>query len=53
MESFVMVTNATFTNPPPVPRPAGTEGTWGWEIETAPGQTSVMTFDMVVNPGLE
>jgi hypothetical protein len=49
----VVITNATFSNPPPDPRPAGQEGTWGWEIETAPGQTSTMTFDMDVRPGLE
>ena len=51
--SNVVVTNATFTNPPPDPRDPATGGTWGWEIETAPGQTSTMTFDMNVNPGLE
>jgi hypothetical protein len=51
--SNVVVTNATFTNPPPVPRPVESEGTWGWEIETASGQTSTMTFDMNVEPGLE
>jgi hypothetical protein len=51
--SNVVVTNATYSNPPPDPRPPGTEGTWGWEVETAPGQTSTMTFDMNVTPGLE
>ena len=51
--SNVVITNATFSNPPPDPRPTGTEGTWGWEIETAPGQTSTMTFDMNTDPGLE
>jgi hypothetical protein len=51
--SNVVVTNATFYNPPPDPRPPGTEGTWGWEVETASGQTSTMTFDMNVTPGLE
>ena len=50
--SNVVVTNATFTNPPPDPRPVESEGTWGWEIETAPGQTSTMTFDMNVKPGI-
>lgn len=50
--SNVVVTNATFTNPPPVPRPVESEGSWGWEIETAPGQTSIMTFDMNVKPGI-
>jgi len=51
--SNVVVTNATFTNPPPEPRVEGETGTWGWEVETAPGQTSTMTFDMNVTPGLE
>ena len=52
--SNVVVTNATYVStPPPDPRPPGTEGTWGWEIETAAGQTSTMTFDMNVQPGLE
>jgi hypothetical protein len=51
--SNVVVTNATFSNPPPDTRSEGEAGTWGWEIETAPGQTSTMTFDMVVYPGLE
>ena len=51
--SNVVVTNASFTNPPPVPRPTESAGTWGWEIETASGQTSTMTFDMKVKPGAE
>lgn len=51
--SNVVITNATFTNPPPDPRDPGTDGTWGWEIEVAPGQTATMTFDMNVDPGWE
>lgn len=53
VRSNVVVTNATFYNQPPDPRPEGTVGSWGWEIETAPGQTSTMTFDMNVSPGSE
>jgi len=51
--SNVVVTNATYYNPPPDPRPAEPSGAWGWEVETAAGQTSVMTFDMNITPGLE
>lgn len=52
--SNVVITNALYNNPPPDPRPPGyPTGTWGWEIEVAPGQTSTMTFDMNVLPGLE
>ena len=52
--SNVVITNATYSSAqPPNPRPTGAEGTWGWEIETAPGQTSTMTFDMNIVPGLE
>jgi hypothetical protein len=49
----VVITNATYYNTPPTPRPTGAEGTWGWEIETAPGQTSIMTFDLNVTAGVE
>ena len=52
--SNVVITNATYSSAqPPDPRPDSAEGTWGWEIETAPGQTATMTFDMNVQPGLE
>lgn len=51
--SNCVVTNATYYNPPPEPRPVGSEATWGWEIETAPGQTSNFSFDFYVNQGLE
>ncbi len=53
--SNVVVTNATFVSPGPAdPLPPGDPiGTWGYEVETAPGQTSVMTFDLNVFPGLE
>lgn len=52
-KSNVVVSNATFVNTPPDPRPAGTEGTWGWEVRTAPGQTSTFSFDLVIECGLE
>ena len=52
--SNVVITNAVYSSlPPPDPRLPTSNGTWGWEIETALGQTSIMTFDMNVNPGLE
>lgn len=51
--SNVVVTNATYVSPgAPDPLPPGVVGTWGREIETAPGQTSTMTFNMNVYPGL-
>ena len=50
--SNVVITNATYSSPPPPdPRPPDADNTWGWEIETAPGQTSNMTFLMNVSPG--
>ena len=52
--SNVVITNATYSSsPPPDIRPPAATGTWGWEIETASGQTSTMTFNMNVFPGLE
>lgn len=52
--SNIVITNATYSSiPPPDPRPIEAEGTWGWEIETASGQTSTMAFNMNVAPGLE
>ena len=50
--SNVVITNATYSSsPPPDIRPPESDGTWGWEIETASGQTSNMTFLMNVAPG--
>jgi len=51
--SNVVITNATHSSTPPDPRPPDATGTWGWEIEIAPGQTATMAFDMNVAPGLE
>lgn len=54
VRSNVVVTNATYSSPPPPdPRSTEAEGTWGWEVETASGQTSTMTFDLNLLPGLE
>lgn len=48
--SNVVITNAAFSSPqPPDPRPAGTEGTWGWEIEVAAGQTATLACDLVIS----
>lgn len=50
----VVVTGATYVSPTPTePRDPASEGTWGWEIETADGTTSNMTFDMIVHAGKE
>jgi hypothetical protein len=52
--SNVVITNATYVSPsPPDPLPPELYGAWGWEVETAAGQTSIMTFDLNVTPGLE
>lgn len=52
--SNVVVTNGAVITPKPDPlTPESPTGTWGWEIETAPGQTATMTFDMNIIPGLE
>lgn len=52
--SNVVVTGASYVNPPPTePRDPANTGAWGWEVETASGQTATMTFNMVVSPGLE
>lgn len=52
--SNVVVTNAIYVSDgPPDPYPEGVTGTWGREVEVAPGQTATMTFDMNVFPGLE
>ena len=45
--SNVVVTGATYVSPPPPdPRAPDSEGTWGWEIETAPGTTAGMTYQL-------
>jgi hypothetical protein len=49
--SNVVITNATYSNPPPDPRPPNDIGSWGWEVEVASGQTATMAFDMNVMPG--
>jgi len=52
--SNVVVTGATYVNPAPTdPREPENTGTWGWEIECAPGATATMTFNMLIDPGLE
>lgn len=52
--SNVIITNVAYSLPPPPdPRPFGSEGTWHLEIYTAAGQTSTVSFDMNVSPGVE
>lgn len=47
--SNVVVTGASYVSPPPpTERPAGLEGTWGWEVEVAPGNTATFSFDLTI-----
>jgi hypothetical protein len=38
---------------PTDPREPGQEGTWGWEVETASGQTSTFSYDLNIDQGVD
>lgn len=47
--SNVVVTGASYVSPPPPDtRNPGEEGTWGWEVEVAPGNTATMNYDLLI-----
>ena len=50
----VTCTGATYCSPPPPdPRPDGTQGTWGWTVDTAAGTPAIFSYDLQVVAGVE
>jgi hypothetical protein len=50
----VSCTGAAYCSPaPPDPRPEGTQGTWGWTVDTATGTPAIFSYDLQIIAGVE
>lgn len=50
----VTCTGAAYCSPPPpVPRPEGSQGTWGWQVDTNGSTPAVFSYDLQITAGVE